>query len=74
MYRELYNWGKWKIEYPLCVKVKSGAYPEDCGRTYGYERYYPNDEGREEFDMDFINDELEKYKDLTKQLYDRETF
>ena len=20
-----------KIEYPLCVKAKSGAYPEDCG-------------------------------------------
>ena len=20
-----------KIEYPLCIKAKSGAYPEDCG-------------------------------------------
>ena len=63
-----------KIEYPLCIKAKSGAYPEDCGGTYGYEEYYPNNEGREEFDMDFINGELEGYKDFAKQLYERQMF
>lgn len=63
-----------EIEYPLCIKAKSGAYPEDCGGTYGYEEYCPNDEGREELDMDFINDELEEYKDFAKKLYEREMF
>ena len=63
-----------EIEYPLCIKAKSGAYPEDCGGTYGYEEYYPEDEGREELDMDFINDELEEYKDFAKKLYEREMF
>ena len=63
-----------KIEYPLCIKAKSGAYPEDCGGTYGYEEYYPNNEGREEFDMNFINGELEGYKDFAKQLYERQMF
>ena len=23
-----------EIEYPLCIKAKSGAYPEDCGGTH----------------------------------------
>ena len=32
-----------EIEYPLCIKAKSGAYPEDCGGTYGYEEYCPSD-------------------------------
>ena len=63
-----------EIEYPLCIKAKSGAYPEDCGGTWGYEEYYQNDEGREELDIDFINDELEGYKDFAKDLYDREMF
>ena len=63
-----------KIENPICIKAKSGAYPEDCGGTWGYEEYYPNDEGREELDIDFINEELEDYKDFAKQLYDREMF
>ena len=45
-----------------------------CGGTYGYEEYYPNDEGREELDIDFINDELEDYKGFAEQLYDREMF
>ena len=36
-----------KLEYPLCIKVKSGAYPEDCGGIYGYEEYYSNDEREE---------------------------
>ncbi len=63
-----------KLEHPLCIKAKSGAYPEDCGGTYGYEEYYPNDEGREELDMDFINDELKDYKDFAKQLYNIEMF
>lgn len=63
-----------KIENPICIKAKSGAYPEDCGGTWGYEEYYPNNEGREELDIDFINDELEGYKDFAKDLYDREMF
>lgn len=44
------------------------------GGTYGYEEYYPSDEGREELDMDFINNELEEYKDFAKKLYNREMF
>ena len=36
-----------KLEYPLCIKAKSGAYPEDCGGIYGYEEYYSNDEREE---------------------------
>ena len=63
-----------KIDYPLCIKAKSGAYTEDCGGTYGYEEYYPNNEGRKILDIDFINDELEDYKNFAKQLYDREMF
>ena len=63
-----------KIENPLCIKAKSWAYPEDCGGTYGYEGYYPNDEGRQELDIDSINNELENYKDFAKQLYDRQMF
>ena len=27
-------------------KGKSGAYPEDCGGTYGYEEYCPSDNER----------------------------
>lgn len=46
----------------MCVKAKSGAYPENCGGTCGYEEYYPDDEGREELDIDFINDEYVKKK------------
>ncbi len=61
-----------KIENPLCIKAKSGAYPEDCGWTY--EEYYPNDEGRQELDIDKINNELENYKYFAKQLYDRQMF
>lgn len=63
-----------KIENPICIKAKSGAYPEDCGGTCGYDDYYPNDEGREYLDIDFINDELEGYKNFAKDLYDREMF
>lgn len=58
----------------MCIKAKSGAYPEDCGETYGYEEYYPNNEGRKILDIDFINDELEDYKNFAKKLYDREMF
>ena len=36
-----------KLEYPLCIKAKSGAYTEDCGGIYGYEEYYSNDEREE---------------------------
>lgn len=36
-----------KLEYPLCIKAKSGAYPEDCWGIYGYEEYYSNDEREE---------------------------
>lgn len=63
-----------KIEKPICIKANSGAYPEDCGGTWGYEEYYPNDEGREELDIDFINDQLEVYKDFAEDLYNREMF
>ena len=35
-----------EIEYPLCIKAKSGAYPEDCGGTHGYEEYCPSDNER----------------------------
>lgn len=63
-----------KLVNPICVKAKSGAYPEDCGGIWGYEEYYPNDEGREELDIDFINNELEGYKDFAKEIYDREMF
>ena len=58
----------------MCIEAKSGAYPEDCGGTYGYEKYYSNDEGREELNLDFINDELKEYKDFAKQLYERDMF
>ncbi len=63
-----------KIEKPICIKAKLGAYPEDCGGTWGYEKYYPNDEGREELDLDFINEELEEYKDFAKKLYNMKMF
>ena len=63
-----------KLENPICIKAKSGAYPEDCGGTCGYEEYYPHDEGREELDIDFINDELEGYKDFAEDLYNRDMF
>lgn len=63
-----------KIENPICIKAKSGTYPEDCGGTWGYEEYYPNDVGREDLDIDFINSELEDYKDFAEQLYNRERF
>ena len=63
-----------KIKNPICIKAKSGAYPEDCGGTWGYEEYYPNDEGREELNIDFINDCLEEYKKFANQIYNREMF
>lgn len=62
-----------KLEYPLCIKAKSGAYPEDCGGIYGYEEYYSNDE-IEEINMEAINNDLEEYKEFAKQLYEREIF
>lgn len=63
-----------RLEKPVCIKARNGAYPEDCGGVYGYEREYPNDDGREELDLDFINSELEDYKEFAKVLYDREIF
>lgn len=63
-----------KIEYPVCIKVKSGAYPEDCGGTYGYEEMYPDDDGRAELDIEFINEDLEDYKELAKRIYERDMY
>lgn len=65
--------GKEKID-KYFKKYKRMKFIYDFGGTYGYEEYYPNDERREELDMDFINDELEEYKDFAKQLYEREMF
>ena len=63
-----------KLVNPICIEAKSGAYPEDCGGTYGYEEYYQDDEGRKGLDIDFINDELEEYKDFAEELYNDEMF
>ena len=30
----------------MCIKAKSGAYPEDCGGTYRYEEYCSSDNER----------------------------
>lgn len=62
-----------KLEYPLCIKAKSGAYLEDCGGIYGYEEYYSNDE-REEINKEAINNDLEEYKEFAKQLYEIDIF
>lgn len=59
------------IEYPQCIKAKMGAYPEDCGGTWGYEQNFDGDEGREELDIEHINIELEDYKELANALYNR---
>lgn len=63
-----------EIENPICIKAKMGAYPEDCGGTYGYEEYYEEDDGREEIDIPWINEQLEDYQDFAKQIYDRNMF
>ena len=63
-----------KLEKPVCIKAKCGAYPEDCGGTYGYEDEFPNDDGRNELDIEFINEELEEYEDIAELIYDREMY
>ncbi len=40
----------------------------------GYKEYYEGDEGRTKLDIEFINDELENYKDFAKELYNGEMF
>ena len=50
-----------KLDKPICIKAKSGPYPEDCGGIYGYEEYY-GVEDRIEPDIEIINNDLEDYK------------
>ena len=41
-----FNRDNWVHDIIMCIKAKSGAYPEDCGGTYGYEEYCPSDNER----------------------------
>ena len=65
---------KKKIENPICIKAKMGAYPEDCGGVYGYEEYYKDEGERLEPDIETINYDLKDYKDFAEQIYNREMF
>lgn len=64
-----------KLKYPVCIKAKSGAYPEDCGGTVGYEENIDElwDE-REEPDIEAINLDLEEYKEFAEEIYDKDIF
>ncbi|MBQ3415066.1 MAG: hypothetical protein IJH39_06940 [Clostridia bacterium] len=60
-----------KIDFPVCIKAKTGPYPEDCGGTYGYEEYFEDKEERKNPDIEILNDDLEDYKGFADMIYNR---
>ena len=68
-----FNWksSKWKNNFPVCIKANAGPYPEDCGGVYGYDEYSEDKEERLNPDIEFLNNDLEDYKNFAEMIYNR---
>ena len=63
-----------KIDFPVCIKAKTGPYPKGCGGVYGYEEYFEDKEERVNPDIEILNDELEDYEGFAEMIYNRDMY